>query len=324
MAGDLFLAGATGYIGQEILRQAVEGWAEGRVRALARSGRSTDEVRRAGAEPVRGDLLAPGPWQDAVRASTYVVHAAQPAAFGQRVSRRRARAYGRARLIMDSNLLDSVDRRTLRRLVYVSGNSYFGETGTADALDETMTRHPTGFGPYIEPAMAEVTGRIDAGLDAVIAVPAAVYGNGSWLREYTIDRLLADKPLMALRGRSRTISPVHVADVAGAVLHLLAVDAEVLHRQGRVFFVVDDRASTYAELNEQVAALLGRRVRTMTAPKWLLGLFAGSVSADYMATDARYSNARLKATGYRLRFPTIDTGLLDVLRGVQAKPLKSR
>ena len=37
-----------------------------------------------------------------------------------------------------------------------------------------MDRRPTGFGPYVQEAVAEVRRRIDTGLDAVVAFPGAV------------------------------------------------------------------------------------------------------------------------------------------------------
>ncbi|MCX5240537.1 hypothetical protein OG824_35540 [Streptomyces prunicolor] len=66
-------------------------------------------------------------------------------------------------------------------MVYISGNSYFGETGPDTKQDESRKPNPTGFGPYVT--------------DAAIAFPGAVYGDGAWLKQYTLDPLRAGKPV---------------------------------------------------------------------------------------------------------------------------------
>ena len=57
-----FVTGAAGFIGTELIGVLV---ARGhQVFGLAHSAEAAERVRRAGAVPVRGDLLEPGQWQD--------------------------------------------------------------------------------------------------------------------------------------------------------------------------------------------------------------------------------------------------------------------
>ena len=89
---------------------------------------------------------------------------AQPAAFGGRSTDKTGREYEKVRLDMDGRLFAALPVNKASRLVYVAGNSYFGETGSGPALDETMTPQPTGFGPYIQRAVASARSIMPPGL----------------------------------------------------------------------------------------------------------------------------------------------------------------
>jgi nucleoside-diphosphate-sugar epimerase len=98
-----FVTEADGFMGTELVNVLV---AQGhQVFALTKSLDAAERVRRAGATAVMGDLLKPGQWQDetarGVPPSTSSV--------GRRgVSRKRAAAITRDRVVMDANLLDAV------------------------------------------------------------------------------------------------------------------------------------------------------------------------------------------------------------------------
>jgi nucleoside-diphosphate-sugar epimerase len=75
MAGDAgptaFVTGAAGFIGTEVVKALV---ARGhQVFGLARSVESTQHLRRVGAIAIKGDLIAPGQWQDET-AADWVFH----------------------------------------------------------------------------------------------------------------------------------------------------------------------------------------------------------------------------------------------------------
>jgi hypothetical protein len=94
------------------------------------------------------------------------------------------------------------------RVVHAAQPSTFGARPTRRA------------GGRYEADRRAVRRRIDAGMDAVIAFPGAVYGDGAWLGQYTLAPLRAGKPVGELAGRSRTTSPVAVTDVGRAVAFL--------------------------------------------------------------------------------------------------------
>src|SRR5258706_14874086 len=72
----LFLLGGTGFIGQEVIKEArAAGWT---VRALARSETSKKTLAASGAEPVEGVVDDPAGWLDAARGTRALIDPGQP------------------------------------------------------------------------------------------------------------------------------------------------------------------------------------------------------------------------------------------------------
>jgi hypothetical protein len=305
-----FVCGGTGFIGERLVRELVAGGHT--VLGLTRSPASAARAQALGAEAVTGDLLEPGAWQEALGRAEWVVHLAQPPTFGARVTRRRAEVYRDDRKRMDRHLLDPLDPARVRRVVYVGGTSYYGDLG-AELRDERATPAPRGWGPYVAPAI-EALGRDRArGLPIVTAFPGYVYGDGSWFREYVLRPLRRGEKINAIAGRSRFGSPIHVEDCARALCFLLEHGAV-----GERYFVVDDRPVQWSRFYETAARAVGRPAELRRVPPIVLRLLVGSVVTDSLLSDAVLSNARLKALGFSLRFPTIDEGIPDVM--ARARP----
>ena len=269
-----------------------------------------------GAELVEGDLLVRGPWQEAARTAEHVVHLAQPQAFGGRVSRARAEAYRVGRERMDRNLLDVLDPEVVKRVVYVSGTSYYGNLGL-EPHDESATPVPRGWGPYVAGAIEALARDLDRGLPIVTAFPGYVYGDGSWFREYILAPLSRGQRINTIAGRSRFGSPIHVHDCARAIAHLFDHG-----KVGERYFVVDDRPIQWSSFYERAAATMNAVVRLRRIPVFLLRLLVGPVVTDSILSDAVLSNAKLKSLGFAHRFPTIDEGIPDVI--AHMRPIRAR
>jgi hypothetical protein len=305
MTHTIFVAGGTGFIGSEFVREALR--AGNQVMALARSDASTDALRKAGAEPVSGDLLTPGEWQARAAQADAVVHIAQPMAFGGRVTKQRAESYRRERVQMDANLLGHLARDDRQRIIYVSGTSYYGNLGP-ELLDETATPQPMGWGPYVVEALAQVKQFQRDGLAIIEAFPGQIYGAGSWYKDF-VTFFRKGNPFYSLGGRDRYSSFMHVTDVARGLLHLLE------HGQaGERYFLVDDAPSSLAELARLTTELLGIRLRRQRVPYFLLELLFGPVVAESLKYENRLSNAKLRATGFVPRYPTLRDGVPSVVQ----------
>jgi nucleoside-diphosphate-sugar epimerase len=191
----------------------------------------------------------------------------------------------------------------------VAGNSYYGETGAGQPLDERMVPKPTGFGPYITQAVQRAEALASDQLEVVVAFPGAVYGMGSWLKQYFIDPIAAGKPVMRVAGPAHWASPVHVGDAGAAIAHLALLESAQLGSRKERFFVVDQQPVTYDDIAAAVAKAQGKPLKTRSIPGWLLGLLAGDVVRSYMQTDSKYSSAKLQGTGFVLKYPTMHEGL---------------
>ena len=305
MGSTLFVTGATGFIGAALVERAV---AEGsHVRALTRSAAAAAQLRAGGAEPVLGDLAAPGAWTRAAASAGAVIHLAQPETFGARISQARAERYAALRLRMDRNLLEALGPDGVGRLVYVAGTSYYGPQGPP-ARDEDATPEPRGWGRHLAAAVDLLPAHAARGLPIVEAYPGWVYGPGSWFAEYFLRPLARGWRILAPRAPVRTVVPVHVEDAAAAVLHLATHGTP-----GRRYFVVDDRPSPWNELLALAAHALGRPLKLLPLPPFLYGLLVGPIIHESQGYDTVLTNARLRATGFTPRFPTIDQGVPDVV-----------
>ena len=62
------------------------------------------------------------------------------------------------------------------------------------------------------------------------------------------------------------------------------------------------------------ARLANRPLRVFRVPAVATRLVVGPVLAGHLLTDAVFSNIRLRATGFRFLYPTLEQGLQQVLR----------
>ena len=156
-----------------------------------------------------GHLLEPGAWQDQA-AADWILHLPPYPVDGSRITRRRAAAMTRGRVLMDAHLLDAVAAGATRRIVYVADTSCYGATGprpiTEDALPE-----PAAGGRCLTPALERLEGYVIAGQPIVAAFPGWVYGNGGWFRDRVIEPVMAGRRVTALwNDRAAASADVHV------------------------------------------------------------------------------------------------------------------
>lgn len=303
-----FVTGAAGFIGTELVKVLV---ARGhRVLGLARSVEAAQRVRRAGAVPVIGDLLEPGPWQDEA-AADWVFHLPPHRARRLRVTRRRAASIARARVLMDAHLLDAVESGATRRIVYVADTSFYGATGPRPITEDEPPR-PSAWGRCLTPALERVEGYVVAGLPIVTGFPGWVYGNASWFRDRVIEPVMAGRRVLQFGKTGPWVSPVHVEDCARALVHL----AEHGESGGR-YFVVNSDPIRMNEFARTFARLANRRLRLWQVPAAATRLVAGPVLADFLRADAVLSNIRLRGIGFRFQYPTLERGLQQVLGAIR-------
>ena len=299
-----FVTDAAGFLGTELVKVLLaQGW---RVLGLASSVEAAERVRRAGAIPVIGDLLEPGRWQDEA-AADWVFHLPPHAGYRPWVTPGRAAVIARARLSMDAHLLDPVAAGATRRIVYVAQASYYGATGPRPITDDELPR-PSAWARRFTPALDRLDGYVVAGLPIVTAFPGWVYGDGSWFRERVIEPVMTGRRVLQVGKTGPWVSPIHVHDCARALVHL----ARHGEAGGRYFVVNSDSIRLY-EFAETFARLANRPLRLRRVPALAASLVVDPFPTDDIRSDAVFSNIRLRGTGFRFQYPTLDHGLQQIL-----------
>ena len=158
------------------------------------------------------------------------------------------------------------------------------------------------------PALDRVDGYVIAGLPIITAFPGWVYGNGSWFRERVVEPVMAGRRVLQFGKTGPWVSPIHVLDCARALVHL----AERGEAGGRYFLVNSDPIRLH-EFAEAFARLANRPLRVRRLPTAAARLAVGPLLADFIRSDAVFSNIRLRGTGFRFRYPTLEQGVQQIL-----------
>jgi nucleoside-diphosphate-sugar epimerase len=208
---------------------------------------------------------------------------------------------------MDAHLLDALGACATRRIVYVGDASAYGATGSRPITEDTPPR-PSARGRCLTPALERLDGYIASGLPIVTALPGWVYGNGSWFRERVIEPVMAGRPVLQIGAVAPLVSAIHVEDCARALVHL----AEHGKVGGRYFVVNSDPIRLY-EFGATFARLANRPMRVRRVPRMAARFAVGPVLADDFRTDAVFSNIRLRGSGFRFAYPTLEDGLQQII-----------
>ncbi|MFL5359222.1 NAD-dependent epimerase/dehydratase family protein [Archangium sp.] len=189
---------------------------------------------------------------------------------------------------LDTSLSESLGRTGPSRLVYLSSTGvYGGARGHVDEDTPVDASAPNAGGRLAAEALYRRLGGIRLRI-------AGIYGPGRGLHE----RIRSGTLRIPESGGGR-ISRVHVDDLVEAI-------RVVLERgePGAVYCVADDRPATQAE----TASWLSSRLGLPLPPTVPLASLHESLRGDRAV-----SNARLKALGWRPRYPDFITGFSSLL-----------
>ena len=203
-------------------------------------------------------------------------------------------SYRRAYVDGVSALLDVLEERAQppRRVFFVSSTSVYGERGGA-WIDETAPLAPRGFAG--ESLVAGERRMLASPIPATVVRFAGIYGPGrGWMIERARGgaRCAGDPPKFTNR--------IHRDDCAGVLAHLIGC-AQV----DDAYIGVDDAPVEECEVLEWLAGRLGA-----PAPRRV-----GAAAGASQPSGKRCSNARLRSSGYRFRYPTWREGYAAVLAG---------
>jgi nucleoside-diphosphate-sugar epimerase len=317
----VFVAGATGVLGRELVPQLVAQGHE--VVGMTRTASKQDGLRTLGARPVVADALDPDAVAQAVASAEPEVIVHQLTALSGPMSARDMRhpdrsfaatMTNRLRTEATDHLLAAGRAVGARRFVAQSFGAFrFARTGgpvqtEADPLDPNP---PAPLRPVVEGLLylEQAVTTIDWGEGLALRY-GGFYGPGTAI-SLAPDAQMAG-PIRKRRfpivgGGGGVWSHIHIEDAAAATA------AAVERGQPGIYYVVDDEPAPVREWLPVLASALGAKP-PRRVPRWLGRLVAGE-AATVMMTDVRgASNAKAKRElGWQLRYPSWRQGVAQGL-----------
>ncbi|HXW26204.1 MAG TPA: SDR family oxidoreductase [Xanthobacteraceae bacterium] len=208
-------------------------------------------------------------------------------------------------------LADAIMRSRVRTIVYLSTIGVYGDRGGA-WVDET--REPRPGSPRSAARLAAEAGwqQLGAAADKRVAVLrlAGIYGPGRnalvTVAEGTARRIV--KP-------GQVFNRIHVADIAQAI------DACFIQAADGVFNVVDEEPAPPQDVIAFAADLLGVAPPAEIPFEEARGTMTAMAQSFY-AENRRVRNAKLKALGVRLAYPTYRDGLRALFAAGEGRVLR--
>jgi nucleoside-diphosphate-sugar epimerase len=315
----MFLLGATGFIGQRVVREALAaGW---QVKALVRSQAAAKELAALGAIPVIGDASDSSSWSSAVQETQVVVDLVQPKIPGK-VTLAAIQQLAAERLSITQQMLDVLqhlpsDQRPL--LISVSGTDDLQpDVDSRIGPFSKLKSHLQGFG-HIGIPVRQLVER--SGVDAVFVYLASVYGPGKTFADVIAPKIAAGR-WKVIGGGGNRMPLIHVDDAARALVHVAGLKRSSTH--GRTFVVAHEAALTARQFFDDTASVIGAP-KPGRAPGWLASLVAGKILVETMTRDLVVDSSNLTASGFSFKYPTHREGVIATLRNLgYTSPLPQR
>jgi nucleoside-diphosphate-sugar epimerase len=226
---NVYVTGGSGFLGASVIPLLVDGGHE--VTAMVRSNTAAASVAALGAIPVLGDLDDPAS-----------VDSAFAARDGDTLVNLASMGFGHAPVVVAA-----AEEAGLRRAVFVSTTAIFTALGTPSKPVRVAAE---------EAVMASA-------LAWTILRPTMIYGHPGDRNISRLLRLIRRSPVVPIPGGGgRLQQPVHVDDVAAAVIAAVETEAAV----DRVYNVAGPAAITLRQLVEQAGQAVGRRPMLMSVP----------------------------------------------------------
>jgi nucleoside-diphosphate-sugar epimerase len=244
----IFLTGATGFIGQAVVRELVTAGHE--VTGLVRNEEKAAVLAGLGARGVVGDIKDPGSYREIATDQDALVHTAFE--YSAETVDADRKAIG--------TLIAAAVGGKVQVLVYTSGIWVLGTTGDTPAFEDATTEHPSALVAWRPPHEKMVIAAANDHLATAVIRPGMVYGgSGSLIASYfdSAEKYGASQYLG--NGRNR-IPMIHLEDLARFYR------AVVEHRGRGIFHAVDGNAVQLADVARAASEAAGKGGETQSIP----------------------------------------------------------
>ncbi len=269
-----FISGGSGFVGRNLIAALREKGVA--VRCLARSGAAAETIRKAGAEPVNGDLEDLTALRAGMTGCDVAFHtAAIVKDWGDPVEFHRVNVQG------TENLLAAAREAGVPCVVHVSTEAVLAGSAPLTGVDETMPRPAEPYGPYaLTKGLAEerVIAANSPSLRTVVVRPRFIWGKG--------DTSVLPQLVAAVRaGRFRWVSggryltsATHVRNVVEALL--LAAERG---RGGEIYFATDGPPIEFRTFITALLETQGVRPGRRSLPRGFAFTLGGIVESVWTA-----------------------------------------
>ena len=311
----IFIAGASGAIGQHLVPQLVERGHE--VVGTTRSAARTDALRALGAEPVVLDALDPDAVADAVAKAEPEVVVHQLTALGGRPGfgqvKRALAATNRLRIEGTDHLLAAAHAVGVRKFVAQS-NAIWVQRSGGPVIDENGDLDPEP--PKDAQSLVAALRHLEEAVtgigwaDGIAIRYGSFYGPGTGV-EAAPDAVMAGlirKRRFPIVGDGRGVwSWVHIADAASATV------AAIERGRPGLYHVADDEPAPVGVVVPALARALGAKP-PRHVPAWLVRMVAGEAPVHMMTKVCGISSEKAKRElGWTPRYPSWRTGFTEGL-----------
>ena len=287
----VFLTGATGFVGSAVLETMIKGGH--RVTALARDPEKAERLLAKGATPIIGELGLPKTYVDAVKSADAVVHTAL-----ETLPRGIAKDKEALDIMLGAQMEASQADGKARVFIYTSSIWVLGRT--VKAAEEDAPLEPLPYSEWRPAHEDRVLSASSPSLRTVVVRPGIVYGGGRGI----VSDLIKD----ALNGLIRVVGPgknrwpcIYAHDLGVLYLRILETPtaAGIIHATDEA----DERVMDIAEaIAEQVPQRPDIRNVPIAEARKKLGAYA-----DALALDQKVRSTKARALGWE---PT-QTGVIN-------------
>jgi len=289
----IFITGATGFIGKNLLKKLLE--ANLLIRALARDKSRINKVNNL--EVIEGDLLDKENLFKVMQNVDVVIHLAAV------VKASSAYEYNKTNIEGTKNLVEACLKNKVKKIIYIS------------SLDAGLD-NPNCYGE--SKALGEIIIR-ESGIDYIILRPSLVYGRESDVI-VMLAGLIKKLPVIPVVGNGGAIlQPIYVEDVCEIIIKLLDGDIK-----NKIYYLAGEERVSIDGFIDKIAKIYSKKVIKMHVPLWLIFLPLKLYNFVIKNSVFTYDSLKLSNTNkicdiseikslFNFKFLNLDEGLAKTL-----------